>query len=148
MKLTFLIDHQAFHQALCPFASVQATVQCNQRPLNEALELMLNSADAASLTYRIVDHRTLEITTAESARQPKKMTLEVHRYQLHEGETPEEIVRSLRSAVEPESWFAANSPETRGFGDMVIDKPSGCLFVRQSQPAQRQIRLYLSTLEP
>jgi len=146
-KLTILIDHQSLHRALCPFAAIPTTVQCNGGTVNDAMELSLASVESVALSYRIIDHQTLEITTAESARQPKKMVVEVHRYQLQEDETPEDIVRSLRSVVEPETWVVSERPETRYGGDIVIDHASGCLLVRQSQPAQRQIRLYLSTLD-
>ena len=142
--LTILVDHQSLHRSLCSFASVQAAVQCEQGTVNDALELLLASADAVGLAYRIIDHQTLEITTAESVRQPEKMTVEVHRYRLQEDETPEDIVRLLRSAVAPESWEREEIPETKYGGNIVVDESSHCLFIRQSQPVQRQIRLYLS----
>jgi type II secretory pathway component GspD/PulD (secretin) len=140
-ELTIIVDHQSLHRALSPFAELRATVQCNQGTINDILELSLASVDSAALTYRIIDHQTLEITTVESARQPEKMVMEVHRYQLGEDEMPEDVVRSLRLAVEPESW-------EEGRGDIMIDVPSSCLFVRQSQPAHRQIRLFFSEPEP
>ena len=147
-NLTMIVDHQSLHRALTPFTSVQATVQCDQGTVNDALELLLVSVDLVALAYRIVDHQTLEITTMESVRQPEKMVMEVHRYELQADETPEDIVRSLHSAVFPDSWVVPGFPETRYGGDIVIDPPSNCLFVRQSQPAQRQIRLFLSMPEP
>ena len=146
-ELTILIDHQSLHRALCSFAAIPTTVQCNGGTVNDALEMSLASVESVALSYRIIDHQTLEITTAESVRQPKKMTVEMHRYQLQADETPEDVLRVLRSIVEPESWFVVDQPETKGGGDIVIDHPSGCLLVRQSQPAQRQIWLYLSTLD-
>ena len=131
--LTIIIDHQSLHRALTSFASVQATVQCDRGMVNDVLERSLASVDLVALTYRIIDHQTLEITTKESAWQPEKMVMEVHRYELREGETPEDIAHSLRSALSSETW----SDE-----DIVIDAPSSCLFVRQSQPVQRQIRIF------
>jgi len=145
--LTIIIDHQSLHRALCPFASIQATAQCDQGTVNDVLELSLASVDLAALAYRIVDHQTLEITTMESAQQPEKMVMEVHRYELRADETPEDMVRSLRLAVFPDSWVVPGFAETYYGGDIMIDRPSNCLFVRQSQPAQRQIRLFLSTPE-
>ena len=145
--LTIIVDHQSLHRALTPFASVQATVQCDRGTVSDALELSLASVDLVALTYRIVDHQTLEITTMESARQPEKMQMEVHRYELLSDETPEDIVRTLRSVVFADSWAVPEFPETRYGGDIVIDRPSSCLFVRQSQPAQRQIRFFLSMPE-
>jgi len=144
-KLTIIVDHQSLHRAWCPFVSIWATVQCNQGTVNDVLELSFASVESVALAYRIIDHQTLEITTAESAGQPEKMVVEVHPYQLGEDETPEDIVRSLRLAVKPESWATTF---LEGQGDIVVDQPSGCLFVRQSQPAQRQIRFYLSEPKP
>ena len=149
--LTILVDHQSLHRAFCSFASVQAAVQCDHGSVNDVMELLLASVGSAALAYRIIDHQTLEITTAESARRPEKMVMEVHPYQLLSDETPEEVVRLLRLAIAPESWVVAELPETRYGGNIVIDVPSNCLLVRQSQPVQRQIRLYLSEpklLEP
>jgi hypothetical protein len=139
--LTILVDHQSLHRALCSFAAVSATVQCDNGTVNDALKQSLDSVESVALSYRIIDHQTLEITTTESTRQPEKMVVEVHRYQLQEDETPEEMLQALRSAVEPESWSVSEQ-----LGDMVIDPPSNCLLIRQSQPVQRQIRLYFSTL--
>ena len=141
--LTILVDHQSLHRFLCSFASLQGRVQCDQGTVNDALELLLASVDSVALTYRIIDEQTLEITTAESARQPEKMAVEIHPYRLQEGETAEDIIRLLRSAVAPETW-ATELPESKYGGNIVIDEPSGCLLIRQSQPVQRQIRLYLS----
>ena len=145
--LTIIVDHQSLHRALTPFSAVQATMLCDQGTVNDVLELSLASVDLVALAYRIVDHHTFEITTMESARQPEKMVMEVHRYELQEDETPEDIVRALRSAVFPDSWVVLEFPETHYGGYIVIDHSSNCLFVRQSQPAQRQIRLFLSVTE-
>jgi len=143
-NLTILVDHQSLHRSLCSFASLRATVRCDRGTVNETLEMLLSSVDSVALAYRIIDHETLEITTAESARLPEKMTVEVHRYQLRGEETPEELIRLLRSTVAPESWRTAELPESKYTGGIVIDAPSNCLLVRQSQPVQRQIRLFLS----
>jgi hypothetical protein len=149
--LTILVDHRSLHRSLCSFTSIPATVRCDQGTVNDAIEMLLVSIDTISLAYRIIDHQTLEISTMESVQQPEKMVMEVHRYHLREEETADECVRLLRSAVAPESWAVAESPETRYRGNIVIDAPSRCLFVRQSQPVHRKIRLYLSDvalLEP
>jgi hypothetical protein len=141
--LTILVDHQSLHRFLCSFASLQGRVQCDQGTVNDALELLLASVDSVALTYRIIDEQTLEIATAESVRRPEKMVVEIHPYRLQEDETAEEIVRFLRSAVAPDTW-ATELPESKYGGNIVIDEPSSCLLIRQSQPVQRQIRLYLS----
>jgi hypothetical protein len=147
-KLTIIIDHQSLHRSLCSFASIQTSVQCDHGTVNDAMELLLVSVDSAALVYRIIDHQTLEITTAESVRQPEKMIMEIHPYRLREDETWEDIVRLLHSAIVPGSWMIAELPETKYGGNIVADQPSQCLLIRQSQPAQRQIRLYLSESKP
>ncbi|MDR3199643.1 MAG: hypothetical protein LBU34_17390 [Planctomycetaceae bacterium] len=142
-KLHILVDHKALHRMLSPLQPMKATVQCNRGTVHEALEKLLASVDGAPLTYRIVDYDTLEITTTDSARQPEKMSIEVHRFVTATGETQEELVRTIRSALEPDSWRLPDDPETVGRGDIIIDRVSGCLLIRQSQPVQRQIRLWL-----
>jgi hypothetical protein len=142
-KFHILVDHKALHRALSPLQPMKTTVQCNRGTVHETLEKLLAAVDVASLTYRIVGHDTLEITTTNSARQPEKMSIEVHRFTTATDETPEELVRTIRSALEPDSWRLPDNPETVGCGDIIIDHPSGCLLIRQNQPIQQQIRLWL-----
>ncbi|MCL2005053.1 MAG: hypothetical protein FWG73_02705 [Planctomycetaceae bacterium] len=123
--LTILVDHRSLHRELVSFASLRASVRSDDGTVNDVLEQILASVDSVALAYRIIDHQTLEITTAQSAGQPQKMGMEVHRYQFLEEEL----------AILP-------------FGGVVVfDVPSDCLFVYQSQPVHRQIRLYLSENE-
>ncbi len=146
--LRILVDHRALHRSLIPLERLTATVRCNQGTVNEALENLLSSIDVATLTYRMVEKDVLEITTAQEARRPEKMSIEVHRYEtpekpLPDGETPEDLVKSIRSALEPGSWYDSTAAETLGRGDVIVDAASGCLLVRQSQPVQRKLRLWL-----
>ncbi len=146
--LHIVVDHRALHRALSPLESMRATVRCDQGTVNSALENLLSSIDVTMLTYRIVDANVLEVTTALEARKPDKMSVEIHPYAtaekpLPDGETPEDLVRALCAALEPDSWYDATNRDTWGLGDIVIDHASGCLIVRQSQPIQRQIRLWL-----
>lgn len=147
-KLHILVDHKALHRALTPLNTIRGTVQCDRGTVNEALERLLGSVDAALLCYRIIDVDLLEITTRDVARQPDKMSIEIHRYEtpealLPDDRSPEELVRTIRTVLEPGSWCMPDRPETVGRGDIVVDLPSGCLIVRQSQPIQRQLRLWL-----
>lgn len=143
--LTILIDHRALHRALTPLASLKATVRCDRKTVNEALESLLASVDAVPLTYRIIDAKTLEITTYDAARTADRTSIEIHFYEtpdrpLGPEETPEELVQTLKMTQEPMSW--ASPTRHDGLGDVIIDRPSGCLIVRQSQPVQRAIRLW------
>jgi DNA-directed RNA polymerase subunit RPC12/RpoP len=142
-KLHILVDHKALHRALSPLQQMKATVRCNRGTVHEVLEKLLASVDTAPLTYRIANYNTIEITTIDNARQPEKMNVEVHRFATETDETPEELARTIRSALEPDSWRIPEDQETLGRGDIFIDHPSGCLLIRQCQPIQRQIRLWL-----
>ncbi|MDR2757036.1 MAG: hypothetical protein LBC20_15175, partial [Planctomycetaceae bacterium] len=125
-KLHILVDHKSLHRMLSPLQPMKALVLCNRGTVHEALEKLLMSVDVASLTYRIVDYNTLEITTTDAARQPEKMSIEVHRFTTTTDETPEELIRTICSALEPDSWRLPNDPETVGRGDIVIDHSSAC----------------------
>jgi DNA-directed RNA polymerase subunit RPC12/RpoP len=142
-KLYILIDHRSLHRALSSFQAMKATVRCNRGTVHEAFEKILTSVDTAPLTYRITNYNSVEITTTDNARQPNKMSVEVHRFTTETDETPEELARTIRSALEPDSWRLPENHETVGQGDIVIDHPSACLLVRQSQPVQQQIRLWI-----
>ncbi len=147
-KIRILVDHKALNRALSPFSSLKGTVRSDRGTVDTALEKLLASVDTASLTYRIVGADALEVTTRDVAGQPNKMSIEVHRFEtseqpLPDGETPEELVRTIRTALERGSWNDAGNSETLGLGDIVIDKPSGCLIVRQGQQVQRLLRLWL-----
>ena len=146
--MTILVDHRELHQALAPFSSLKTTVQGNHEPIDDILNQLLANVEILPLTYRIIDSETLEITTFEAASQPEEMTVEVHFFEtaefpLQDDESPEEWAETLKLAIAPESWYRADKPETRGGGDIVIDRPSGCALIRQSQPVQRAIRVWL-----
>lgn len=152
-KLTILVDYQSLNRAMAPMNTLRCTVQCNNGTVHEALEKLLASVESVALAYRIVESGTIEITTKDTARKPEKMSIEVHRciQESEEIKEPElespnfadDLQKSLRSAFEPDSWYDETNPETIGLGGIFIDKTSGCVFVRQSQPVQRQIRLWL-----
>lgn len=146
--LSVLVDHRSLHRALAPLRTIRATLRCDRGTVNQALENLLGSIDIVKLDYRIVQADLIEITTRETIHRPEKMSVEVHRYEtadrpLPDGETPEGLIRAIRTSLEPNSWRNADDPDTLGSGDVIIDRPSGCLFIRQSQPVQRQIRLWL-----
>lgn len=152
-NIRILVDHRGLHRALTPVNTIHATVRCNRGTVNEALERLFASVDIALLDYRIVGSDFLEVSTQDVLRRADKMTVEIHRYEtpealLEEAETPENLVRLIRASLEPESWNDEDdrsaTPENRlSKGWIFIDRPSGCLFVRQSQPIQRQLRLWL-----
>jgi len=148
-KIRILVDHKALNRALSPFSSLKGTVGNNNGTVDTALERLLASVDGVTLTYRIVNVDVLEITTRDVAGRSEKMSVEVHRYEtpehpLEDNATPEELVRTIRTALEHNSWYDPGNSETLGLGDIVIDQPSGCLIVRQSQGIQRLLRRWFA----
>ena len=144
-KIGILVDHKALNRALSPFSSLKGTVGSDGGTVDVALEKLLASVDGVTLTYRIVNIDTIEVTTREAAARPEKMSTEIHRYLLDNDETPEELVQTIRTALEHNTWNNPGNSETLGFGDIIIDKPSGCLIVRQSQSVQRMLRRWFET---
>lgn len=140
--MTILVDHQSLNRALTPFHSIKATVRCDNGTVNEVLEKLLDSVHSTPLEYRIIDHQILEITVRDVALSREKMTIEVH--QFGSTDSPEELVRTIRTALSPESWYDPENPESLGGASVFIDSVSSCFLVRQSQPVQRQLRLWLN----
>jgi hypothetical protein len=156
--LLITVDYKELHRANLSFDQLYGKLRANNITLNEALEQLLASVDGVPLTYRIVGGNIIELTTTHTAKQPNKMSTEIHRYKKTENqaaeknvtnnidgkETAEQIVESIIAVIEPASWKnidVAKIPNNKG--EIIIDRPSSCLIIRQSQPIQRQIRTWL-----
>jgi hypothetical protein len=130
-KLRIMIDHAALHDAGFSQES-QVTSRISDGTIDTVLRGML---EPLGLTYRIVESNAVEITTPRIAEQ--KMTIELHRYApLADEQTPESCAEALRQTFRENT---NGSPET---GVIVLDPTSGYMIVRQSQPLQRDIRLW------
>ena len=80
-----------------------------------------------------------EITTPRVARE--KMTIEIHQYApLTDGKTPESCVAAMQLA------FGGTTNWNSESGIIVVDPTSGYMLVRQSQPLQRDIRLWFGRM--
>jgi hypothetical protein len=159
-----VVDHKNLHRANLSFSQLRGKSRANNITLNEALEQLCASIDGVSFTYRIVGGNVIELTPTHIAKQPDKMSIEIHRYKITDNtesnETPEQIIESITNVIEPITWnnFAKqknttnqnnnnrSNPETEKLpsdkGDIVIDRTSSCLIIRQSQPTQRKIRTW------
>ena len=129
VKAQFLFDGPALSASgVSPDTLAPLTVA--GQPLAEALRSLL---DPLHLNYRVVDAKTILITTAEAANE----RLEVEFYRVDElvgdEQTGEALVERIKGALAPRSWDDAGGP-----GLLEYD-PSGCLIVLQNQP--RQIEL-------
>ncbi|GHT31394.1 hypothetical protein FACS1894214_2660 [Planctomycetales bacterium] len=143
-KVQIIIDNRSLHRSLVSLKTLYSSIHCNCEPVNTALQRLLSSVDTADMNYRIVSANILEVSTAETLSKPEDMSIEIHRFETDDkklSETPEELVRVLKAAVAPETWA---TPGNLNGGTVVIDKGSKCLFVRQSQPVQRELRLLLA----
>lgn len=117
--------------------------------IDDALNGFLADVD---LCYRIIDEKTIEVTTLEEAANSANMHFEVHLLSKQGKEIDpieaEGIIASIRGAIAPESWRIPGNARTLGLGDLAYDPESGCLIVRQSQPVQRMIRKWISGRTP
>jgi hypothetical protein len=115
---------------------IKATVSVNQRPLAEALSELLGPL---KLAYRILDEKSLEITTAREAQETLTVEFYPVRQLLTREMTGERLAEELRSRFSPKSW-----DELGGAATVVFDAPSASLIVAQSQPLQLEIERWLA----
>ena len=135
-KMRVLIDHAALRdEGLSQETLVESRI--SHGTIDTVLCGML---EPPGLTYRIVEANAVEITTPRVARE--KMTIEAHRFApLTDGKTPESCAETMRQAFGGEtSWNLEIG------GVIVIDPVSGYMLVRQSQPLQRDIRLWFGQM--
>ncbi len=116
--------------------ATQATLVADQQPLGAALDQLLKPL---RLTYRVVDGKTLEITTARDARDDLELEFYAVKKLLAADGSAEEFMERLRSEVAPESW-----DDVGGGAVLAIDAPSSYLMVLQSQPVQRELEAWLA----
>jgi hypothetical protein len=124
--ILIIVDYKGLHRSDLSFDQLQGTVQANKITLNNALEQLLASIDGTSLTYRIVGSNIIELTTTHVAKQPDKMSVEIHHYTTEkqppennvtgrntdetnndnndDKKTPEQIVADMRAMIDPTSW--------------------------------------------
>ena len=143
MKIRFFVNHRVLNESQCPLSELRGTVHVENGTAREALRQLLHSVDQLELTYRIVDHDAIEITTWDATLLPEYATLESHFYgtklRSQTEQTADDMLQMLKNTVEPDSWAEA----TFGGGTVLLDRESETFFIRQSQPIQRVIREWL-----
>jgi hypothetical protein len=132
--LTILINRMTMAARGLP-SDVTAKLHADQLPFRKALDELLRPL---GLGYRVLDAETLEIST----RQDIAARLQLEFYPvgdlLTDGETAASLMEKIRADVAGGTWSEANGP-----GELGFDKPSTCLFVRQSQPVQFELQALL-----
>jgi hypothetical protein len=109
----------------------EVTFKVQNEPLSGALAKLLWPV---GLGYRIVDPRTIEVTSRQAA----AARLELEFYKVADlvagGFTSERLIEEIKRQVAGRTWSDAGGP-----GIVRFDEPSGYLLVRQSQPVQGEI---------
>ncbi|MDR1492369.1 MAG: hypothetical protein LBT05_06585 [Planctomycetaceae bacterium] len=135
-KIRILIDHAALHEQGLSH-DLPTSSHVNNGSLDSVLHAIL---EPLNLTYRIVESNAVEITTPQAAQ--KNMTIEMQRYApLTPEKTPKSCVATMKQAFGGEEHWNAKTG-----GVVVIDETSGYMMVRQTQPQQRAIRLWLGKM--
>jgi hypothetical protein len=88
----------------------------------------------------VIQDEVLKITTRSSAREHPEVRTHPVQALLDAGHTPQELIESITSCIEPDSW-------TSGKGTAGISHSGGVLVVRGSQRVQTEIAQLLSELE-
>jgi hypothetical protein len=115
----------------------EASVVASEQPLDEALKDLLRPL---GLAYRIIDERTLLVTSRREAE--SRLDLELYPVgDLLTGEqTSARLIERLRKELPGRTWN-----DVGGAGALHFDVPSSHLLVLQNQAAQRRIELLLAT---
>jgi hypothetical protein len=113
---------------------VKGTVRVEKKPLGAALGQLLAPL---KLTYRVVDGKTLQVTTPKAA----ESRLELEFYPvggLLAKEQPAALIDRIKGRLPEAAWSESGGP-----GVLHIDAASQCLIVLQSQPVQRALQAVL-----
>jgi hypothetical protein len=116
----------------------EASVTAEKQPLGEALDALLGPL---GLQYRVIDARTLQVTTRKAA----AARLELEFYEvgglLGDQRTGAALVEQIKGRLAGSTWSDAGGP-----GVLHFDQPSDCLIVLQSQPVQVELQSLLAEL--
>jgi hypothetical protein len=121
------VDRVALHAAGLS-GEAPATLSTRQEPLAAALDRLAGSAGVA---WRVVDARTLQITSPKALRAHLELEFYPIKPLLGPGRSGPGLAEALQTRVEPGTWSDGGGP-----GVVHFDEPSGCLIVLQSQPVQ------------
>ncbi len=134
-KATFLIDRPALHSAGLNSKSL-ATVSVEKQPLDVALEKLLRPL---GLVYRVVDARTLQITTYKADIARLELEFYPVEHLLQDSTSARDLIERIKGRIAGTTWNDAGGP-----GVIHFDGPSKCLIVLQSQPVQVAVERLLA----
>jgi hypothetical protein len=117
-------------------AHLKTTWKVEKQPLAAALGELLQPL---GLTYRIIDRDALQVSTRKAVDARLELEFYPVAEALAKGQKATALLERIRSGVAPATWSDAGGP-----GVLHLDKPSGCLIVLQSQPAQAAVQKLLA----
>ncbi len=136
-----VIDHAALARD-----GTSAESECEGLAVNKPLEKLLDElTGSADLTWRVIDERTIEITTRSAALEQMDVEFYPVRDLASSADAGEKLIGQVRSQVEPQFWGDAVDQAAQ-HGAMVFDKPSGALIVRAPQRTQALVETQLTAL--
>lgn len=116
--------------------TLAATLSATNQPLSAALDELLSPL---RLTYRIVDAKTLQFTTAGEARDELEVEFYLVKKLLSADGSADKLMERIRKELARDSW-----DDVGGAATMAFDAPSSYLIVSQSQPVHRELEAWLA----
>ncbi len=113
------------------------TLVADKRPLAEALHRLL---DPLKLTVRIIDARTLQITSRNALQDRPELEFHFAADLLDKNQPADALIERVKGQLAAATWTDAGGP-----GVVEFDAESGCLLVLQSQDVQIRLEDLLET---
>ncbi len=116
---------------------VEASLTVQKETLGAALAELLRPL---GLAYRAIGANAIQVTTKEAAEERLELEFYPVGPRLAKGTSGPALAEQLRARVAASTWSEAG-----GAGEVYFDRPSQCLIVLQSQPAQAAVEQFLAT---
>ncbi|MHB1035205.1 MAG: hypothetical protein ACYC35_10715 [Pirellulales bacterium] len=137
-QVRILVNWVALDEAGIP-SDVEGTLSVEKLALAQALKMLL---DPLELTCRIVDEKTLEITTPQASAARCELEFYPAASLLAGGATAQNVSERIKGQLPGAKWAGAG-----GRGSLAFDSPSGCLLVWQTQAVQIQLGAILQKMD-
>jgi hypothetical protein len=134
---TILVDHAALARQEMSTESECTAVAVNQ-PLATFLDELLTPID---LAWRVIDDRTVEITTRAAAAAHLDLEFYPARDLAADAEAGQRLIAQIQSKIEPQTW--GDKPDQAA---IQFDAPSRSLIVRAPQKTQAEVATFISGL--
>ena len=113
----------------------EVRIEIDKEPLSDAFAVLLTPRD---LTFRIVDHRIIEITTPAAVATAYHVEFYPVAELATDRETAGRLIDRVKRQVVPDSWSTVG-----GSGAIVFDDRGRCLIVRQTSAGHTELASFL-----